>query len=93
MKKLLITLVAVAAISGCASSATTDRLTALESQIASVQSTANQALDLAKQADSKASGMSSDVSEAQRMARQAMDTASETAERLSRMESECCGGK
>ena len=78
-------------LSACASS--TERLDALESQIASVQRTADQALDLARQAQSRASDASGDISEAQRMARQAMDTATETAERLARMEDECCGGK
>ena len=81
------------ALSACASSATNDRLDALESQLSNAQRTADQALDLAKQAQSRASGMGADVSEAQRMARQAMDTAAETAERLARMEDECCGGK
>ena len=93
MKKIVITLLAVAFASGCASSATDERLSAIESQLASVQQTADQALDLAQEAQSKSSGMSSDVGDAQRMARQAMDTATETAERVSRMASECCGGK
>ncbi len=84
---------AALALSACASSATTDRLDALESQLASVQSTADQALDLARQAQSRAGDSSADVSEAQRLARQALDTATETAERLARMEDECCGGK
>ena len=81
------------ALSACASSATTERLDALESQVASAQRTADQALDMAKQAQSQASDASGDISEAQRLARQAMDTATETAERLARMEDECCGGK
>ena len=80
-------------LSACASSGTTERLDALESQIASVQRTADQALDLARQAQSRAGSASGEISEAQRMARQAMDTATETAERLARMEDECCGGK
>ena len=79
-------------LSACASSGTTERLDALESQIASVQRTADQALDLARQAQSRAGSASGEISEAQRMARQAMDTATETAERLARMEDECCGG-
>ena len=91
--KLLGVLCAAVALSACTSTATTDRLDALESQVASVQRTADQALDLAKQAQSRAGDASSDISEAQRLARQALDTASETAERLARMEDECCGGK
>ena len=93
MKKTLCLLVTLLAITGCASSGTNDRLDALELEIASVKRTADQALETAKDAQSKASSLTSSVSEAQRMARQAMDTATETAERLSRMEEECCGGK
>ncbi|MEE4281493.1 MAG: hypothetical protein V2I41_06100 [Pseudomonadales bacterium] len=93
MKQLILISIALLAISGCASSATADRLTALENQLSGVSSTADQALEMARDASSAASGSASDISDAQRMARQAMDTATETAERLSRMESECCGGK
>lgn len=93
MKQLVLISIAILAISGCASSATADRMTALENQLSSVSRTADEALELARQANSKASDSASDISDAQRMARQAMDTATETAERLSRMESECCGGK
>jgi len=91
--KLLFLLIAIITISGCTSSATSDRLDALERQLGSAQSTANEALNLAKQAGDNQSSMSSDLADAQRMARQALDTATETAERLSRMEKECCGGK
>lgn len=91
--KALTVIAAVFALSACTSTATTDRLDALESQLEGVQRTADQALDLAKQAQSRAGDSSADISEAQRLARQAMDTASETAERLARMEDECCGGK
>ena len=91
--KAVTVLAAAFALSACASSATTDRLDALESQLASAQRTADQALDMAKQAQSRAGDSSADISEAQRLARQAMDTASETAERLARMEDECCRGK
>ena len=93
MKQLILISIALLAISGCASSATADRLTALENQLSGVSSTADQALDMARDASSAASGSASVISDAQRIARQAMDTATETAERLSRMESECCGGK
>ena len=86
-------MVALIAITGCASSANNDRLDALEREIASVKRTADQAIKTAQDAQSKVSSLTSSVSEAQRMARQAMDTATETAERLSRMEEECCGGK
>ena len=91
MKKIVCICFALAALSGCAAS--TERLDALEQQLSSVQRTADQALDVARQAQAKASDTASDVGEAQRMARQAMDTATETAERLRRMEDECCGGK
>lgn len=90
MKKIVCICFALVAVSGCAS---TERLDALEQQLSSVQRTADQALDVARQAQAKASDNASDVGEAQRMARQAMDTATETAERLRRMEDECCGGK
>jgi len=95
MKILRMTAIAGAALilSACASSATDDRLTAIEGQLENVQRTADQALDMAKQAQSRASGSAGDVSEAQRLARQAMDMASETAEQLARMQDECCGGK
>ena len=91
--KALTVLCAAIALSACASTATTERLDALENQLSSVQRTADQALDLAKQAQSRAGDSAADVSEAQRLARQAMDTATEAAERLARMEDECCGGK
>ncbi len=93
MKKIVCISFALVALSGCASSGSTERLDALERQLSSVQRTADQALEVARQAQAKASDTASDVGEAQRMARQAMDTATETAERLSRMEDECCGGK
>ena len=93
MVKLIFASLMLLTFTGCASSAVTDRLDALEQQMSSVQQTADQALDMARQAEATASGNESGVSEAQRMARQAMDTATETAERLSRMEDECCGGK
>ena len=93
MKKIVCICFALVAVTGCASTGSTDRLDELERQLSSVQRTADQALEIARQAQTTASDAGSDAGEAQRMARQAMDTATETAERLSRMESECCGGK
>ena len=93
MKKTLAFLLAVGVLSGCTSTGSTDRLDSLEREMASIKRTAEQALEAARDAQSKVSSMSSGANEAQRMARQAMDTATETAERVARMEDECCGGK
>ena len=81
------------AVGGCASTATSDRLDALERQLADVQRTASEALDAAREARSSAAGVSDSVAEAQGMARQAMDAANEASERARRIGEECCGGK
>jgi hypothetical protein len=93
MIKLIFASLVLLSFTGCASSAVSDRMDSLEQQMSGIQRTADQALDMARQAQAKATDTASGVGEAQRMARQAMDTATETAERLSRMEDECCGGK
>jgi len=92
MKQILL-LTALVVLGGCASSATNDRLDALERQVGDAQRTASEALDLAKRSADGQSSQASDVAEAKRMARQALDTATETAERLSRMQDECCARK
>ena len=93
MVKLIFASLVLLSFTGCASSAVNDRLDALEQKMSGLERTSDQALDMARQAQAKATDSTSGIGEAQRMARQAMDTATETAERLSRMEGECCGGK
>lgn len=89
---LLIGLVGLLA-GGCASSATTDRLDALERQLGTVQRTASEALALARDAQSSGSDAAAAAARAEDLAQAAMDTADETAERMQRMQQECCQGK
>ena len=91
-RMLLIGLIGLLA-GGCASSATTDRLDALERQLGTVQSTADQALSLARDAQSGDSEAAAAAARAESLAQAAMDAADETAERMARMQEECCRGK
>ncbi len=93
MKKIVL-VAALAVLGGCAtSSTTTERLDALENQLAGVQRTADQALEIAREARSASASASDAAGEAQRLARQAMDEASEASERAQRIGDECCGNK
>ncbi len=94
MLRTFVIFITIAILGGCASSsATTDRLDALERQLGDVQRTADQALETAREARSAAAGASDSASEAQRLARQALDAANEASERAMRIGEECCNGK
>ena len=93
MKRMLLIAAIGLLAGGCASSATTDRLDALEQQLGAVQNTANEALSLARDAQSSGSDAGAAAARAERLAQAAMDAVDETAERMARMQEECCRGK
>jgi len=81
-------------LTGCAtSSATTDRLDAMESKLTTVQNTADEALRLARQAQSDASGAASTARSAETAAQRALEAAQEASEKAERISATCCARK
>ncbi len=89
MKMNLLVLAALVALSGCASTATTDKLNALESRVAAAEQTANEAASAARQA----AGAAAAAAEAKAAADRAMQAAKEAGDRAARIAETCCARK
>ena len=86
MPKIVAVLILPALLAGCTSSAVTQRLDSLESDLAEVRQMAADATSDAQAA--QAAGQT--AAEARRLAQQALDAARAAAERAERIGSECC---
>ena len=89
MRTLILSIVGALALTGCTSQAVTDRLDSLESELARVQQTADQARDLAQEAKSDAGA----ASEAAAKADRALRAANEASQRAERIAETCCARK